>query len=144
MKYPIRFLFFFLIITTISFSQVDSVRFATLYIYHPRDGAFGSFTVFFNDSAICKLKYNSSIAIKLYKEEIIELRIKSKKCKPVTLNLKFGEVYYLRCYLNAKENDFVIMGKNIKPIISIVDPAIGQKEYNAAENRTKPLCTESA
>lgn len=117
-----------------TYTQTDSSKFATLYIYHPKDGALGSFKVYLNDSVICKLKYNSSTAIKIYKEEIVELRIKNKKCKTIDLNLKFGEVYYLRCYLDAKDNDFVIMGTNIKPILNLVDPAIGHKEYVSIQN----------
>ena len=136
MKFPVTFIFF-LLITAISFSQVDTAKFATLYIYHSKDGAFGSFTVFLNDSAVCKLKYNSRNAIRIDKEGIVELRIKNKQCKPIVLDVKHGEAYYLRCYLDAKENDFVIMGKNIKPLISLVDPVIGQKEFNSTEDRNE-------
>lgn len=75
-------------------------RTATLYIYRP--GKFKesaeNCTIYYHDTAICTMTNKSSYMIRLLKDgpATITARIGKQKM-PVTLVVKYGEKYYLRC-----------------------------------------------
>ncbi len=114
----------------ISYAQkTDSVatntsipKFATLYIYHPKGDFVGDFKIHLGDSVICKSKYNSKHEIKLYKEGKTELRVNSRQENTVTIDVKFGEKYFLKCRLLSSDNSLI-------PTIKLTDTLRGRIEY---------------
>lgn len=89
-------------------------RTATLYIYRP--GKFSesadNCTIYYNDTAICTVTNNSAYIIRLFKEGPTTLvgRIRKQEVA-VTLDVKYGQKYYLRCDL--------IWGIPAKPALTI-------------------------
>ena len=139
MKNSIRTFISFSIISIfpiISFAQnSDSIdnhivksNFATLYVYHPQNGFIGSLGVHLGDSLLCRSNYNSKHEIILYKEGKTELWVKPKNESSLTIDVKFGEKYFLKCLL-------LPAGKTTQMKIELVDSVKGKREYCEIKNR---------
>lgn len=75
---------------------------ATLYIYRP--GKFSesadNCTIYYNDTVICTMANKSAYVIRLFKEGPATLTGRIRKQEvAVTLDVKYGQKYYLRCDL---------------------------------------------
>lgn len=119
---------FALVFSDISYGQnVDSTaksQFATLFIYYPKGDVVGSFNVYLDDSIVCRAKYNSIHQVKLYKEGKIVLWVKPQKENSVTIDVRFGQEYFLECKLIKKES-------SLKPEVLLVTAVHGNYECNS-------------
>lgn len=119
-----------IILPNISYTQKpDSTSgFATLYIFHPKEGATGAFNIHLGDSVIYKSKYNSRDEIKIYKEGKMELWVSPRNENTISIDVKFGERYFLKCLLIKDDKMFM-------PNIKLVDSILGNREYFEIINR---------
>ena len=100
---------------------------ASLYIYRPWKlvGAAMSFKLSINDIEICTVKNKFGTVIKLQKEDRIYIKASGTMVNSAStsIDIKYGEHYFLKCELNMG----LILG-NIS--LHLVDPHIGQNEYD--------------
>ena len=86
-----------------SMSDLSAVTdYAILYVYRMPDtiALATSYNLHLNnDSVLCKVKSRSIDVVKIYKEGPATLWAKTEKRADVTLNVKFGEEYYVMCGL---------------------------------------------
>lgn len=132
MKYLVYTIFalsFAFVLPTISFAQtIDSTSdFATLYIFHPKDGLRGIFSIHLGDSIICKSNYNSRDEIRIYKEGKAELWAKPKNKSSLLIDVRFGEKYFVKCRMLTVE-------KTTEMKIELVDSVKAKREYYAIRN----------
>ena len=84
-------------ITKLKFSE--SSDFAILYVYRPKNfvGSLIGYDMHIGDAVICRAANNTGYEIKLYKEGQTEVWAKTESREAVTIDVKFGEEYFLRC-----------------------------------------------
>ena len=125
---------FILILPLISYAQTkdttsiiksklgDKKKFAILYIYN-LDDYYDLASIYLGDSIICQIQDKKQFSIEIYKEGKIELwaKTKNKSKKTVTLDVKFGDEYFL------KFDRFGYAFRKAK--LSLVDKSVGQIEY---------------
>lgn len=97
--------------------EASLVQTATLYIYRPEKFAESAdnCTIYYNDTAICTMTNKSAYIIRLFKEGPTTLTGRIRKQEvAVTLNVRYGQKYYLRCDL--------LWGIPAKPVLTISNP----------------------
>ncbi len=110
--------------------QSDSTKFATLFVYRPKNALFGpTYDMHVDDSEmtgklfIKKVKGNTYREIKIYSEGEHAFWAKTLEEKvSVKVDIKFGKVYYLRC-------GFAQGVIRNRPKLEFVDQSEGEREY---------------
>ena len=107
--------------------------YALLYIYRLADTvAFAApYSLHHNDSVICTVKSRSRDSIKVYQEGPLTLWARAKN-EQVTIDVRFGSVYYIRCGLKQGEI-------RMHPYLEVVEYAIGEKEYGRMAKGKKDM-----
>jgi len=109
----------------------DTSNFAILFVYRPKTFGFGgpTYDMYVDDSEMSgklfieKIKGNFYREIKIYKEGEYTFWAKTLEEKvSVTVDIKFGKSYYLRCGFSQG----VIRNR---PKLEFVDEQIGEKEF---------------
>ena len=116
----------------------ENTNFATLYVYRPGniDGAIVGYELKITyadgtEEKLGRVKNNSKFEVKLTKEGKAELWAKTEKRASATLNVKFGESYYLKAGTKAGW----AMGS---PELTIVYPDQGISDYeNLGKKKSK-------
>jgi hypothetical protein len=104
---------------------IGNPTYAILYVYRPNGmGVLVGYNIEVNGKVVCKAKNNSCYEIKLYKEGPTE--VAAETSGSVTLNVKFGEEYYLKCQVQGG----VLEGQ---PFFGIMPKWKGSAEYNEVE-----------
>ena len=103
---------------------------AILYVYRNKGeaGLLINYNINVGDSAICKMKNNTKYEIDISKEGEFELWAATESRRSVKLDVKFGNVYYLRCSMEMG----IVVGR---PALYLVDEHIGQAEFAKVEGR---------
>ena len=107
--------------------------YATLYIYRLPDTVMlaASYSIHLNDdSVICTVRSKSRDSVNIYKEGPQILWAKTEQREELKLNIKFGEVYYIRCGL--KDGQFRKM-----PVMELIDEKTGRSEYAKGKKARK-------
>lgn len=107
----------------------DTSKYALLYVYRPKKFA-GSAIVYtirisnslLKDEVVGDANNNTKFMIKLYEEGKTEISAKTESKRSVTLNVRFGEKYYLKCGVTMG----VLVGR---PELLLIDPLKGEIEY---------------
>src|SRR5688572_214214 len=89
-------------------SSASKPDFATLYVYHPKYELRGVFNV--------------------YKEGRAQIWVRPKQQHTEIIDFKFGEEYFLECWLVKNENA-------IEPMIKLVDTSRGRQEIAEMQAR---------
>ena len=125
---------------TKSFNNVDSIPYATLYVY--RTGEFAGSLMgldlqlkngFFNTEegiTLGTIKNNSKMVIKLYQEGKNELFMYTELSRSVFIKVKFGQPYYLKVGLTPG----VVMAR---PTLQLIEPKQGVMDFENIENLIK-------
>ena len=103
----------------------DSNAYARLYIYRLRDSLAlePTYSVHMNkDSVICRVSSRSRNEVRVYTTGKITLWAETEGRRELTLDIKPGEVYYIRCGLAPGEVRMV-------PVLELVDKASGAAQY---------------
>jgi hypothetical protein len=110
--------------------QIDTSKYATLYIYRFKrfEEWLKGYNIHLEDSVICKIKNNSKISIKLYREGKVNLWVKSKQKDEVVLDIKFGEDYYLKL-------EIITGVLSYEPELSLIDKVQGKIDYSKVKDR---------
>jgi hypothetical protein len=99
-------------------------NYATVIIYRPANytGWSMNFKVLTGNDSLCyKATNNSKAEVKIYKEGKTTFYTDNKDLKTATLDLKFGQTYYLRCNVN-----YSMINKSVD--IVEVPEGIGKRE----------------
>lgn len=99
-------------------------NFAILYVYRPKNslGVLIGYDMHIGDSVICRAQHNTAHQIKLYKEGKTEVWAKTESREAVTVDVKFGEEYFLRCAVS--------MGAFVgRPEFYLVNKVQGRSEF---------------
>ncbi len=109
----------------------DSTQFATVYIYREANSVGGlvGYKIMVNDSAVWKLKNNTKVAIRLYKEGPTVLSINGED-KKMNMNVQFGQSYYIKFVMISG-----LVGAH--PEINLIGAEQGQQEYAAIKEKKK-------
>jgi hypothetical protein len=107
--------------------------YATLYIYRLADTtAFAApYSLHHNDSVVCTVKSRSRDSIRVYNEGPLTLWARAKD-EQVTVDVRYGSVYYIRCGLKQGEI-------RMHPYMEVVDYATGEKEYGRLAKGKKDM-----
>jgi hypothetical protein len=107
-------------------------NFAVIYLFRPKNytGSAISYDVHIGDSIVRRVKNNSKFAIKLYREGKTEVWAKTESLASLTIDVKFGEEYYLKC--GIKTGFWVGV-----PEMNFLDKSQGRSEYLNVENKHK-------
>lgn len=128
-------------IKTVSIAERDSIRkmkfgdsphFAIIYVYRLRNysGSAVSYDLHIGDTVICRVKNNTKYEIKVFKEGEIELWGRTETRASMTIDVKFGQEYYLKCGVK--------MGLAIgRPEFNLIDKSQGKPEYESMKGRTQ-------
>jgi hypothetical protein len=105
-------------------STVDTSKYATLYVYRPSSivGVAIGYDLYVDDKVVCRIKSGVKYAIKVYKEGTIEVWGQTESKESITLNVKFGEEYYIKCGLSP---GFAVG----RPSLLIEEKNIGKEKY---------------
>ncbi len=121
----------------VSVNKSDTTAYALLYVYRLRNfaGAAIGYNLklknnVINDSIIGRVKNNSKFAVKLYQEGKTEIWAKTESRKTVTIDVRFGGVYYLKCWIAMG----VFVGE---PDFKIVSGEVGAGEYEKVAGQKK-------
>jgi hypothetical protein len=111
--------------------SVDTTKYAILHLYRPRNpvGGLVGYNISLDDSVIYKLKNNRKVAIKIYKEGPVKIW-PGDEPKKVTINLKFGEEYFLKFGMVSG-----LVGA--RPELNLIDREQGRIEYDAIVDKKK-------
>jgi hypothetical protein len=115
--------------------QSDTVNYALLYVYRPRNfqSSIVSYYLYLNNSMIKeyligRVTNNSKFVVKLYQEEKTQIFAQTESKRSVTIDVKFGKKYYLKCG--------VTMGIVVaRPELNLINPAQGELDYENVEGR---------
>lgn len=101
-------------------------NYALLYIYRleAQDGYIRGFNIHNKDSVICKINNNSKYAIKLYKSGKTIVWAQTETKDSVSIDVKFGEEYFLKCTLKMG----VVIGR---PDMELISKEQGRFEYES-------------
>jgi len=107
-------------------------KYAIVHIFRPKNftGSAVSYNVHVGDTLIRNVKNNSKFSIKIYKEGNLEVWAKTESLETVTIPVKFGEEYYLRCGVRVG----IWIGI---PEINFLERSQGKKELLNMENNRK-------
>lgn len=107
-------------------------KFAVIYLFRPKNytGSAVSYDVHIGDTIIQRIKNNSKFAFKVCKEGKTEVWAKTESLELVTIDVKFGEEYYLKCGLKTG----LWVGV---PEINFLEKSQGRKEYLNVEEKRK-------
>ena len=120
-------------VTPIQKTGMKEVNYATLYIYRLPDTIMlaTSYNIHLNDdSVICTVKSRSRDSVKIYKEGPQILWAKTEQREELKLNIRFGEVYYIRCGLKDGQ-----IRKT--PVMELIDETTGKLEYAKGKSGKK-------
>ncbi len=106
--------------------------YAILYVYRPPGlGALIGYDIeLYDNIVLCRAKNNSFYEIKLRKEGKMKLTGTTESTSSVTIDVKFGEEYYLKCTMHMG----VVVGE---PDLRIVPNWQGSIEYEQLKNTKK-------
>jgi hypothetical protein len=78
-------------------SHPDTSKYATLYLYRPKNAVGGlvGYNIKLDDSTICKLKNNKRFSIRLYKEGTVKIWPNNEE-KKMEIKVKSGEEYFVK------------------------------------------------
>ncbi len=109
--------------------STDTIPYATLYIYRPANtvGGLVGYHINVNDSMVVKIKNNSKAAIKLYREGPAAIAVGNED-KKVQVDVRFGEVYYIKFGMLSG-----LVGA--KPEINLISPSQAQAEYEGIKDK---------
>ncbi len=129
-----KLFFLFLLIGNLCFAQTNeqadaSNTFATAYVYRPGNytGALSGFDIHITyadgtEEVLGRVKNNNKFEAKLTKEGKAEIWAKTEKKASVTVNVKFGERYYIKAGIK--------MGVMLnRPELTLVFPDQGETDY---------------
>jgi len=104
----------------------DSPKYAILYVYREKKGEgclIGYDIHLGDDSVICRARNNSAYEIKLNKQGKIKIWAMTESKSKVTIDVKFGEEYYLNCGIKIG----VFVGE---PTLELVGKDGGEAMFN--------------
>jgi hypothetical protein len=115
--------------------QLDTDNYALLYVYRPKNyvGSIISYDLKLNNSlltgsVIGRVKNNSKFVVKLYQEGKTEIFAQTESKKSVTIDVKYGQKYYLKCG--------IAMGAFVgRPELNLIYPEQGVLDYENIEGR---------
>jgi len=103
-------------------------NYAIVNIYSdPEPGVILDYDLHLGDSIICRVKNNLKITIAIKKEGLNSFWAKTDARSEIQIDIKYGQIYYLRCSISNGE--LVEL-----PILEIVDPNIGSKKFGIFSN----------
>lgn len=106
-----------------------SASYATLNLYRPKGaGALIGYDVYFGDSLICRMKYNSAEQVRIYKKGLNTLSAKTEVTAELPVDIEFGREYFIRCTIQPG----VMVGR---PLLQVVDEEIGKGQFNVIYKR---------
>ena len=111
-------------------SIVDTLKNCAIIYFFRENTNYGTdlkYEVKVNDSSFCKIKNNFKKAYKTFKESKIEISAKTSSKVILTLDIKFGNVYYIKC--DSEMGDISLI-----PAFTIIDKNIGKIEYELTGN----------
>jgi hypothetical protein len=110
--------------------KTDTGKYALLYVYRQRAfvASLGSYDVHVDDSVVATVKNNSKFIIKLYKEGPTSIWAKTESKRSVTINVKFGHEYFLKCGYST--GMFVM-----RPQLDLIYPEQGHLDFDAIEEK---------
>ena len=108
----------------------DSTRYALLYVYRPRNFT-GSAVVYdlkmtnpvAKNLFVGRVKNNSKFVVKLHQEGTTEIFAVTESKRVVTINVKFGHKYYLKCGVTTG----FFVGR---PELNLVYPEQGELDFD--------------
>lgn len=102
----------------------DTASYALLYVYRPKSslGPLVQYNLHVDDSVVCRVKYNDKHIIRLNKAGSTLLWARTESRKELSLDVKYGKVYFLRCGVKFG----VMVGE---PEFEIVSTAFGMDEF---------------
>ena len=83
-----------------------------------------------NDSVICRIKSKSRDSVKIYRQGTINLWAETEKRTDLKLDVKNGEVYYIRCGLGKGEIRMI-------PALELMNKETGAKEFEKGGKKKK-------
>lgn len=104
--------------------------FAILYIFRPKNqtGSALSYDVHIGDSVVCRARNGSKCEIKINREGRTTVWAKTESADSVSLDIRFGKEYYIRCGLGS--------GLWVaRPVLRQLDRYEGYAEYMNVEGR---------
>ena len=102
----------------------DTASYALLYVYRPKSsvGSVVQYSLHDGDSAICKMKNGNGFIIKMTKPGKTTLWARTEAREEVTLDIKPGKVYFVRCSVKMG----VLVGE---PKMDLVNTRVGLAEF---------------
>ncbi|MDD6210346.1 MAG: hypothetical protein PUB21_07065 [Bacteroidales bacterium] len=102
--------------------------YALLHIYRPASGVgmLVNYNVTLNDSIIYRARTNSKKTIRIKKEGEYTLKAKTEATERLTLNIRFGESYYVEAGVSMG----IVVGR---PVLSLVNSATGEMYFKSIE-----------
>ena len=107
----------------------DTANYALLYVYRPKNfvGIAISYDLKISNSEVQKfvvgrVKNNSKFVVKLYKEGKTEILAKTEAENSVSIDVKYGQKYYLKCGISMG----VLVGR---PDLNLVYSEQGELDY---------------
>ena len=82
------------------------------------------------DSVICRVKSKSRDSVKIYRQGTIKLWAETEKRNDLQLDVKTGEVYYIRCGLGKGEI-------RMNPVLELMKRETGAKEFEKGGKKKK-------
>jgi len=106
-------------------SQPDASKYATLYLYRPKNAVGGlvGYNIKLDDSIICKLKNNKRFSIRLYQEGPIKIWPNNEE-KKMEIKVKSGEEYFVKFMMVSG-----LVGAH--PELNLINPEQGRAEYDS-------------
>lgn len=106
---------------------IPDADYALLNVYrYSGAGALVGYNIHLGDSIICRAKNRSKYSIKIYKEGHNSLWAKTESKSEIPINIKMGEVYYVRCTMKMG----VFIGR---PHLEMIDDKSGKVEFESLE-----------
>jgi hypothetical protein len=107
----------------------NSINYATIYIYRPKGlGWLIGYRIHLGDSAIGKIKNNSAFEVNINKLGLNTIWAATEKKEELSIDLKAGSVYYIKCGLRQG----IFIGR---PKMQFIDTKYGKKQYEKISMR---------
>ena len=108
---------------SITVQKTDTIPYASLYFYRPyipiMKASVNKVYIYINDSLVYKLKANTIISMKVWKQGKYIIAVDKKGETDIPVTIKFGKEYFFEC----EPKKGLVFGS---PTIDLVTPAAGK------------------
>ena len=116
--------------TVLNTIKTDTGKYALLYVYRKRAlaASLGKYDIHVDDSIVGTASNNSKFMVRLYKEGPTSIWAKTESKRSVTVDVKFGQEYFLQCGYSS--GLFLL-----RPQLDLIYPGQGRLDFDAIEDK---------